>query len=102
LQDAINHAVGADNRPYVHLAVGSYGDNAGVNNQTIYLVGADGAIIAPPNGDGLGVMGNGSLTVRNLIVTAKGNGANCTGGKLAAYRTQFVSNMQSGIFSGTG
>ncbi|MCU1280909.1 MAG: hypothetical protein JWM53_4455 [bacterium] len=101
IQDAINHAVGGDNRPYVHIAAGSYNENVGVNNKTIYLVGANGAIIKPTNGDALGAMGaTGSLTVRNLVATApNGNGGNCSGASFTAYRSQFVKSSQNGIYS---
>ena len=102
LQDAINHAVGADNRPYVHVAAGSYNENIGVNNKTIYLVGATGAIIHPANNDALGVQTGGSLTVRNLIATAvSGNAGNCQNGTLIAYRSQFINSSQLGVYTST-
>jgi hypothetical protein len=100
LQDAINHAVGADNRPYVHVAAGTYNENIGVNNKTIYLVGATGAIIHPANNDALGAQGGGSLTVRNLIATAtNGNAGNCQNATLTAYRSQFINSAQVGIYT---
>jgi hypothetical protein len=100
IQDAINHAVGGDNRPYVHIAAGSYNENVGVNNKTIYLVGATGAIIHPTNNDALGSQGGGSMTVRNIIATApNGNAGNCQNGSFTAYRSQFINSSQVGIYT---
>ncbi|MCU1282623.1 MAG: hypothetical protein JWM53_6169 [bacterium] len=100
IQDAINHAVGADNRPYVHIAAGSYNENVGVNNKTIYLVGANGAIIHPTNSDALGASGGGSLTVRNLVAMAtNGNAGLCSSATLTAYRSQFINSSQVGVYT---
>ncbi|MCU1278895.1 MAG: hypothetical protein JWM53_2441, partial [bacterium] len=101
IQDAINHATGGDNRPYVHIAAGTYNENPGVaNSASIYLVGADGAFIHPMNGDGIGAQSGGSMTVRNLVVTAtSGNAANCQNATLTAYRTQLINSAQLGVYS---
>jgi hypothetical protein len=101
IQDALNHATGGDKRPYVHVAAGTYNEsNVGVTNSTSYIVGADGAIVAPTSGDALSAGSNGSLTVRNLVVTAKGgNGVNCQNGSFTAYRSQFVGSSQSGVYA---
>lgn len=99
---AVNIAVGlTPARGYVHVAAGSYSESVGVNNKTIYIVGADGAIIHPTNQDGLGAQSGGSLTVRNLVVTAtNGNGGNCqSNASFTAYRTQFINSAQLGVFS---
>ncbi|MCA1665264.1 MAG: right-handed parallel beta-helix repeat-containing protein, partial [Myxococcales bacterium] len=101
IQDAINHATGGDNRPYVHIAAGSYNENVGVNNgAVVYLVGADGVVVRPTNMDALGAMNGGSLTIRNLVATApSGNGGNCQGASFKAYDSQFVGSSQNGVYS---
>ncbi len=100
---AVNNAVGLNPaRLYVHAAAGTYPESVGVNNNSIFIVGATGAIIHPTGGgmDGLGAKGNGSMTVRNLIVTADmGNGGNCNGAHMAAYQTQFINSKQLGVVS---
>lgn len=107
VQDGINTAVGLNPaRPYVHIAAGTYAENVGVNNNSISLVGADGVIIKPANGDALGVQGsNSTMTVRNVIASApKGNAGNCTGATnaLVAYQSQLTGSMQNGIISQMG
>jgi hypothetical protein len=103
IQHAINNAVGLNPaRGFVHVAAGSYNESVGVNNKTIYVVGAAGANVHPTGGgkDGLGSQGGGSLTARNLTVTADmGNGGNCNGGSLAAYQVKFISSGQTGVIS---
>lgn len=100
LMDAFNHATGGDNRKYLHLAAGTYGDSLNIGNKTISIVGADGALIKPANMDALGVTAGGSVTVRNVTVTASnGNGGNCQGGTFAAYHAQFVGSKQNGIYA---
>lgn len=103
LQDGINHAVGADNRPYVHVAAGSYGENAGNSTagKSVFLVGATGAIVNPANGDALSVSGGGILIARNIVAApAKGNGVNCLSGSFTAYHSQFInSTMQLGVYA---
>jgi hypothetical protein len=102
IQDAINHAVGADKRPYVHIAAGTYNENVGVSNATIYLVGADGVLIKPTNMDALGSQNAGSLTIRNITATApSGNAANCQNATFVAYRSQLIGSSQNGIFANT-
>jgi hypothetical protein len=102
IQDAINHATGGDNRPYVHIAAGTYVEAVGVNNAAvIYLVGADGVVIqAPMNMDALGAMNGGSLTLRNITATAPtGNAGNCQGGTFRAYHSQLINSNQNGMYS---
>ncbi len=105
IQDGVNTAVGlTPARLYVHVAAGTYNESVGVNNKTIYVVGAPGTFVHPTGGgkDGLGSQGGGSLTVRDLVVTADmGNGGNCNGGSLTAYRTQFINSSQLGVYSST-
>lgn len=101
IQDAINHAVGADKRPYVRIAAGSYNENINVSSaNVIYLVGADGVVIKPMNGDALTSQNGASLTIRNVTATApSGNAGNCQGASFIAYRAQLVGSSQNGIFA---
>lgn len=104
IQHAINNAVGLTPvRGFVHAATGTYAEGGtGVNNKTIYIVGADGATVHATMGgkDGLGAGGGGSLTVRNMTVIADmGNGGNCNGSSFAAYRTKFINSGQTGVVS---
>jgi hypothetical protein len=99
LTDGINHATGGDNRPYVHIAAGTYTDAIAINNKTIYLVGAPGTVLQP-NSDVLGVSNNGSLTVRNIIATTtNGNAANCQNATFVAYRSQLINSSQLGLYT---
>jgi len=103
IQDAVNVAVGLNPaRKYVHIAAGTYDESVGVNNKTIYLVGADGTIIHKTmNGDVIGSQNNGSMTVRNIIAQASmGNAGDCqTNGTLTAYRSQFINSSQLGFYT---
>lgn len=100
LVDGVNHAI-TDKRLYVHVAAGSYAENISntTAGSTVFIVGADGAIVNPGNGDALGASKGGTLIVRNLVATAPGNGANCSGGSFTAYHTQFVDNQQIGVYA---
>lgn len=105
IMDAINAAVGLNPaRLYVHVAAATYDEGVGVMGAgtAAYLVGADGAIIHRTGpGDGLGAQNNGTLTVRNLIVTAdKGNASNCqTSGTLTIYGSQLINSSQLGVYT---
>lgn len=105
IQDAINVAVGLNPvRLYVHVAAATYDEGVGVSGAAniIYVVGADGAFVhRMGGGDVLGSQNSGSLTVRNLIVTANnGNGANCqTSGTLTIYGSQLINSSQLGIYT---
>ncbi|HEY2749708.1 MAG TPA: right-handed parallel beta-helix repeat-containing protein [Polyangia bacterium] len=101
IMKAVNNAVGlTPARLYVHVAAGTYPESVGVNNRTIYIVGAAGAIINPGGGDGLGAANGGSMTARNLVVTAdNGNGGNCNASHFTAYQVSFVNSKQLGVVS---
>jgi hypothetical protein len=102
--DGINLAATMLNPPrlYVHIAAATYDEGIGVNNATISLVGATGAIIhRHSGGDVLGAQNGGVLTARNLIFTAdNGNGANCqTNATMKVYGSQFVGSSQVGVYA---
>ena len=105
IMDAINVAVGLNPaRLYVHVAAGTYDEGTGVGgaNNTVYLVGADGAFIHRTSpGDILGAQNMGTLTVRHIKATAdKGNAANCqAGGTLTIYDSQLVGSSQYGVYT---
>ena len=107
VQDAIQQAAVMLNPPrlYVRIAAATYNEGVVVNNATVYLVGATGATIHRMNaGDASSAQGAGSLTMRNLILTAdNGNGANCASGStLKIYGGQLINSTQVGVYSGTG
>src|SRR5207302_8737848 len=93
IQDGLNKAImPAVDRLYVHVATGTYAEQVSTSakDHPLYIVGAPGTIIKPGGGDALGVSNGASLTVRGVIASSTGNGANCQGNssRFTAYQSQ--------------
>lgn len=93
------------NRPYVHIATGTYGESVQVTGRSVFLVANPGTVVVKPtsNKSAFVISGNSTLGMRGLIISAPSYGIDCEGAGASSnvniYQSQISGSGMDGINS---